>query len=457
MHSLRTILMKLAVLMAMSTLVLACGDETTDGDSGVGLVDNQSTDNDDECPEGQTRNPISGECVSGNDDQGTGGDGCDVGQEYDESTGECIDLCGPGESYHPGLDECIDDSGDDLEDEHDCEHHEMYDEDQGRCVPDPGECGPGMIQGQTCRPNEGVLPNANVTLEGFDCSEEPFTMNTTADSEGFYEFEDVPAGVHEMTITSGSFQVSEEISVREGEITDRESEDAKLCIESEEVEIAVVTGTFDDIPGLLEPMDIDFDVINTSSADSDSTAAFFGNLDELLQYDIIFVECAAPWGGMSSNNYGVDMADIEANIRQYVEHGNSLYASDWANPYVQETLPDAVHFYNEDQGITAPRDGSDSSLMADVTSSMMESIVGSTTTQLDFTLGWAVMEGTGPTTEAHFRADVDTGFDIVPNAPLMVTYDDQVGGGRVIYTSFHNDAQVEGTMQEILEFMIFQL
>ena len=42
-------------------------------------------------------------------------------------------------------------------------------------------------------------------------------------------------------------------------------------------------------------------------------------------------------------------------------------------------------------------------------------------------------------------------------AKLMSIYYDFVGGGRAVYTSFHNSAQATGEMQEILEFMIFQL
>ena len=68
---------------------------------------------------------------------------------------------------------------------------------------------------------------------------------------------------------------------------------------------------------------------------------------------------------------------------------------------------------------------------------------------------------------AHFRADLEVSSigaaaDAYPDgikydAPLMVTADEPVGSGFVLFTSFHNSPQASQEVIDISEHMIFQL
>ena len=378
----------------------------------------------------------------------TGPDSCDEGQTYNPITGKCIDA--PGAGSEP------DSPGGDNQDPDNQNGETGPDENNGDEFNDlngaSGECGPGAIEGQTCRPDGGILPGATVTVTGHDCNGIPFVMTEVADGEGNYSFSNVPSGNHVMSITSGSFEVAENITVLKDQTLDRKSEAAKLCLQGTEVSIAVVTGTFDDIVSILSGLGIEFDTYGSG------IGSLFADLDALLQYDIIFVECGASWFSVTSNPYDADEDEIRYNIARYIELGNSLYASDQAYRFINEPLPEAIYFLNESTGGTPTSGSGSQSVTADVISEDMKTLLGSDTAEVYFDMGaWAVMEDVGPVTHTQFMGNVSAGGTTVNNAPLMAIYNDPIGGGRAIYTSFHNTAQPTGDMQAILEFMIFQL
>ena len=62
--------------------------------------------------------------------------------------------------------------------------------------------------------------------------------------------------------------------------------------------------------------------------------------------------------------------------------------------------------------------------------------------------GWVEINGVGANTEVLVSG---------PCCPLMTLYTDPNGGGRVAYTTFHNEAQVSADVQAILRALIFQL
>lgn len=427
MNGTRKILKLIVAAALVTSLAVACGDEdhaeaddtanatneAEPGDEEQGAVEGEQNQSDSEgCSEGEVYNPMTGECVEPEqEEEATAGPDTESGEGEDEEQGEFDGL-----NAAPNQEEAR-------------------------------ECGPAAIKGQTCRPDGGILPGATVTVEGNDCNGVAFVEETTADGEGYYEFNDIPSGDHLMTITSGSFEITEDITVLKGETLDRESEAQKLCLQGTEVSIAVITGSWDDIGSLLNGMNIEYDTMS-------SAGAFFSDITAMTEYDIIFVECGASW----PPGFSTDADEIQFNIARYVELGNSFYVSDQAYRYIDEPLSEAIRFYNEDSS-SNPTVGDAQDVVAEVVSPEMQTLLGSTTTDINFNMGvWAVAEDIGPATDAHFIGDVEiSGGDMVYDAPLMSIYNDPVGDGRAIYTSFHNTAQVAGDMQDILEFMIFQL
>ncbi len=419
----------LALLLAAG--LAACGEDV------VEVFDNDETVND---GNGQTDNQ--------NNDEANGPSGpedCEDGEIFNPSLEECVPAGGNGGNEPEENDAEENQNNDDPSQE--CEEDEVWDEEEGECVPDlPAECGPGHLIGSACRPDGANLGGAHVKIEGVDCEGDYFSMETVADGEGDYSFNDIPSGTHELTITSGSFEGVEEVDIYKGLTQDLTSDSAKICLQGESVNVAVIQGSFDNIRELLTGMGIPHNVYSTNN----ENAQLLGDLSNLLYYDIVFAECGSTWSSLASNPFNYDIGDMEQNIRTFIEMGNSFYASDWASQYAEIPFGDAFTFHSS----RAPAQ----TIPADVLTDDMQTLLGSTTTEVIFNAsGVHVVEEVGPATEVQFEGLTELNGGATQVLPLMSIYYDFVGGGRVVYTSFHNSAQATGDMHDILEFMIFQL
>ena len=407
-----------AAVITAALLVLGCASDEVDE---VGSLD--PGEEACEAEEGMVYNPISGDCVDesvlendDDDSDGGGGDGNDgnggANGGDDENGG------GGGGEGEPPLD----------------------------------ECGYGGLHGQSCGTGGAPLPGADVTVVGEDCEGNEVEESTVAGANGYFEFEDLPAGQYTLTMESGSFTGEDSVIILADQVTDLASGGKKVCLSPTSVEIAVLDGSFDDVGSILDDMDLDYNVY--SSGDG-----LLFNPGDMAAYDIIFAECSW-WTEYKDFGSSLD-ADVGSNILSCVENGGSFYASDQSQPFIQFGIPEAMTFYNESGGVDGPRVGSPvNGVPASVESDEMQTVLNSTTTSIDFagSGGWAVVEeATNPNSTVHFRADApnSSGTDI-SDAALMVHYEVD-GGGSAIYTSFHNSAQSTGDMIDILEYMIFQL
>ena len=416
----------LFLVSATALGVVGCGDDDSAANSANNEDPNQVNNQDpngDECDEGETVNPITGDCIEGSSNND------DPNQDPNNQSN----------NDDPNNQEPNNQSNN-QEPNNQANNQEEF------------ECGPGGLIGQTCRPDGGAIPGATVTIEGFDCDGAPLEEETTADGEGYYDFEDIPAGDHTISITSGSFEATEDVTIVKDQITDRESIGEKVCLTGDEVDIAVVTGGFDDIVGILDDLNIDHDTYTT-------TGSLMSDLDLMRDYEVIFVECSNSLGG----------ADEEFNTRRFVEEGGSLYASDLSWDVIQDSIPEAMKFALEDEGENATITDSQT-VMADVVSDEMLDVLGSDEVEIYYNLGsvGTIDEAAEVGGTVHFRADLNVSgftdaFDnaypdgIKYDAPLMATYDEPLGSGFVIYTSFHNSQQASQDIMDIMEYMIFQL
>ena len=301
-------------------------------------------------------------------------------------------------------------------------------------------CGSGTIEGTVCRPDGDDLPDAEVTIDGVDCDGDDFQKTTTADSDGFFEFDDIDAGTHDVTVSSGSFQKTGElVSVSTGQTTDLTGDNDAICLDGDEASIAVINGTFDDTTEWLDSLQVDYTAYNNS----DDVEDLLMNYSDLSSYDIVLAECGAPWSVF------VDHDAIIDNLVDFVEDGNSMYASDLADEYVEETFPDVFEI---DSG------GSQGAFEGDVVNSTMQDILGTDVADIYFNLGgWRVVESLGTDATSEVEGDVDVSGNILEDAPLLSTYHDPNGDGQVVYTSFHNNSDATDDMNDILKYVIFQL
>ena len=409
-----------------------------DGGGGGGGGSNQ-------CPAGQRLNVLTGACeaVSGTD----GGFG-DAGTSTDGGSGG-----GGGNS-----------DGGSLTD-----------------VPTTG-CGPGTVIGKACAPSGELLAGAEVTITGANCDGSDYTQTVTTDANGEYRFDNVPAGQHTLTISTGSFSRDKIIIVQTGQTLDLGKSASKVCLDSGGVEMAVIKGKWDKVELLLDDLGLEYDFkgddqpsfSSSGTAPPAEATTFLSDLSAMNQYDIIFINCGMLWAYLGA--YGTqDQKDtIIDNIKTFVDSGKSLYVSDFAHPFIEKTFPDAITFHgNEDNEARigyAPQ-----TVTADVTSTQLQNVLNSNATSIDFPHGsgventfWVVADSIGSSSTTHLEADVDlcsstsscssTG-GTQQDAKLLVTHRSP-GGGTAIFTAFHNHSQ-QGTlnddMEKILKFLIFQL
>lgn len=190
---------------------------------------------------------------------------------------------------------------------------------------------------------------------------------------------------------------------------------------------------FDDIGAIINDMGFDCDVIPDFE---------LNDIGRLKQYDAIFLNCNS-----SADSYCDSAAEA---IRQYVEDGGTLYASDWAYAYIQSAFPDAITFS------TNPKSGnSQYGIVADVKDMGLSTTLGSSTIEINMDLGsWVVMDSVPETTTVYVAGEVST-YEGNKYVPLLVSF--KVGSGKVFYTSFHNEAQATDDMDAVLNYLVLNM
>ena len=147
---------------------------------------------------------------------------------------------------------------------------------------------------------------------------------------------------------------------------------------------------------------------------------------------------------------------ITQNLKTFVESGGSIYASDFAFLYVEWPWPDAIEFFGDDTVVYGPKVGGVGKLTAKVVDPVLAAHLGKDHVQLNFDEGlWAVAESAAADTKVHVSGNMSSPLATVSNAPLLLTH--KPGTGKVLYTSFHNEAQVTADMEAILQYLVFEL
>ncbi len=310
--------------------------------------------------------------------------------------------------------------------------------------------------------------------------------------------------------------------------------------------IAVVTGAFDEIENVLAKLgfssvdasgrlDLEaprsFDIyLGGGSLDFDplasglpSSSELFGDLSKMQEYDIIFINCGtdeepaaltlqalvAEVGKEAAHalyhtaGLKAVSAGLAARIRSYVEGGGTIFATDLAYDFVEQSIPEFMDF--EDDG-TDPAvaetadiaeqgnggivtdatvlDGTMKAFLGAIDANTIDSASapgfdcattpspnGPPTTSLldsgdirigDFLGGWGVMDqkhtGAGADTFVWIEGEVDFGGMTGIVRPL--TASKRVGDGCVLYSSYHTSHSCESTgfwpQERVLQYLVFE-
>lgn len=296
---------------------------------------------------------------------------------------------------------------------------------------EPSIDGPtGSVELHVTAPNGSTpLVGATVSVIGYE------SLQAETDSTGLAELPQVPVGEVALAIAKGPYYCELVLEVEEGLTTTDQ-----FSIPADSVKMAVVLGAWDSIELVLERLGFSYfsgayDIILANDLASEEVVA---------RYDVIFINCGVPLD--NSRN-----ADVQANLRSHVESGGYLYVSDWSSTYVDEIWPEAIQFVSPDAQI-----GYEGTVRGDIVDSELAAAMGTDEMDITFDLGaWVVIDSVGVGTRVHVQGDVQTEQGPMSDRPLTVSF--TPGDGKVIYTSFHNEAQTTSDMDHILEFIVLGL
>jgi hypothetical protein len=459
------------LVLLMGCFSVACLDDTSSGGGGgQGPGD---------CVEGESYNTLSGQCEREASGQNNGAN--NGGNNGANNGGDNNSTSDAGGDAGGGADGGGNQNGGDAGD------------DSGGSTNPGGDaavgCGPGAIVGKACAPSGEVLGGADVTIEGFDCNNNPYTETVQTNASGEFQFDDVPSGQHTLTISTGSFSRNQTIIVQNGETLDLSTAAAKICLGGGDVEIAVIEGAYDHVAGVLDDLGLTYTLEGNDELQGD---IFFGytpptgydflmNPSAMNQYDIIFINCGELWNNVEATAPS-DISTITSNLKAYLDAGNSLYVSDWAHPFIEKVYPSGIDFHGDDNTITEARRGyAPQTITASVNSTGLQSVLGHNQATIEFphdpssgvlNSNWVVADAADASATVHLHGDAQICTSAVrcsdetsgqptgtqSAAPLLVSYKD-AAGGTAIFTSFHNEHQttLNQDMEKILKFLIFQL
>ncbi|HCP46222.1 MAG TPA: hypothetical protein DIU15_09280 [Deltaproteobacteria bacterium] len=255
---------------------------------------------------------------------------------------------------------------------------------------------------------------------------------------------------------------------------------------------ALVTGDFDTVEQLIQ------EVANTTTVDAEiqlydgyTDGAHFDTevpsaetpptmqVEELLraataaglgQFRTAFFSCGMRgvaqrvYNGVEEDNHLVTDATVLASIGESVERGLRLYFSDWTYDLLETIWPDRIDWIGDDTELDAAQRGRAGPVNARVVdgelAEFMDLNVGDEIEIIFNQGGWAVIQDVVSSVDVLVEADIqyddpDTGETMTRTSPLVVAFN--AGGGRVVFTSFHNEAQITNDARDVLRFQLSQL
>ena len=260
------------------------------------------------------------------------------------------------------------------------------------------------------------------------------------------------------------------------------------CIDSNVTEItldaiAVVQGDFDDMRTVLTRNDIGSAEVNgyidqatwwvgddrPQRDDPGKTVeALLTGVDELdseweiRNYNAVFMSSGTRGFNELRYNYTVEaddtlLVDPDAvpNVCEWLEHGASFVATDWAYEVVERCWPGAIEFYGWDEEVDAAQVGAAGDVLADVPDAALAEALGTSVVNLTFNYSaFAVMESVGEGVEVLLSGSVlfqppgASAYEQLDNVPLAVRF--PAGRGQVVFTSFHTVAQTLAIADAVL-------
>ena len=361
-------------------------------------------------------------------------------------------------------------------------------------VPDafspPSSCRTGGIFGNLCVPgSEEPLSDGTVYLYGKDCFGDLRLHAASLRNSGYFALADLPPGRHQIYVEQSDAVHSFEVEVEAGAIRALRNVGNLACDEPLPPRLAVITGEYDPVGGMLEEFGVAYDTYGPFVLVGERWSEaydFLNNPERMQEYDVILFACGdldhdflAPHirSGKSSHIGRSDVsfdysAAMYRNLRRFVAQGGSVYASDWAWPVIEGVGKHFVNFFGDEDKGREVLVGAESKVTSTIDDAALSNFMGTAGTPVVFNLqGWAVIDKVSLNSKVLLSADVEVQLpgdrssddrvsltrEQLFDRPLVIGTVPFVGGGTMLYTSFHHHAQPTEQMLSVLRYFLFQL
>ncbi|SMF54383.1 hypothetical protein SAMN02745866_03448 [Alteromonadaceae bacterium Bs31] len=331
-------------------------------------------------------------------------------------------------------------------------------------------------------------------------------MASCTDDLGNFILPEVEAGFYELEVVRGAFKTSFTVdaSDKEGPVSTQPialSKDGPTA-----AKMAIVTGHFDRMENVLAKtgfgeMDNDGELIlGTELFDIyrgiDTTDTSYPDFSKLLEtntvtgqafvfdYDIVFLNCGVETdSGFFPGSLAADDEALRATLREYVQQGGRLYATDWSYDYIEQAFPEYLDFYGDhsdpnsaEQLEVASVGAGDQTVYASITDPNLIAFLSNATCETraenkcletdgslyieGFLPSWAIIDDAHENAVGvnfYARADVLTDEDEQLNRPLTASF--PFGSGQVFYSSYHTeDIGSQGFLpqERVMQYLIFE-
>jgi hypothetical protein len=352
-------------------------------------------------------------------------------------------------------------------------------------APPPGECVPGGVEGLVCAPDGSPVVGATVSVETTDCNGAPKHVEVQTDAQGHFRLDGLAPGAANVSVQAGQFRQVLPVIVVAGQVVAARPDGPTACLSADAARIAVTTGEYDRIEDIVGQLGFETDVYCGDSQGTYGARALFGDWNRLSTYDIVFVNC-----GLGVRFDGAEGAAMVANLQRFVAQGGSLYVSDLAAHLIAAAWPNQIAFAADPYGgpeddpccacsncggrcgerPDAPRGdgcmgttandfgcynegslegfGFPGQIRGSVRDPGLQQALGRNTLDIDYDSGgWIGIDRVAPGVEVLVDGE---------GMPLMARFG-PAGGGRVTFTTFHNEAQVGADVAAILRALVFHL
>lgn len=321
---------------------------------------------------------------------------------------------------------------------------------------------PGSISGRVCDASGAEwLADAMVYTNIFDEQGRVIDVRKSfSDRDGYWTLSELdPNREYTVYVQSGT-----EVIFTEQFIVG-DNEDIVLpepvCFDPKSLNIAVVTGDYDNMQKLLENMGfINYSIIDGKNADE--LTDFLTRPENLEPFDVIFLNGGHVEEGIFYSDDPTDRTPeiVSILLDEYVWNGGNVVASDWAYDDIELVWPDAIDFLGDDLEPNAAQLGEYASFEAEITDDSLSEFIGADKVQVEFDLPvWPPMVQVEPYVSVHMQGDVSyregTESYVIEDAPLLVSFSG--GAGRVAFSTFRVSANRNEQMSGIFQYIMYNV